>query len=153
MGFRKSQLLPAPALDSSFVSAGQEVMQVSQKTYDSIYAAWPNEVVVALAKVRDEAVEFWSGHRRCLGAHHAGERGSVSLICWPWRRQLQPRSVLCVHLHLGRPMPYSSLQMRILLPHLLFANVEYSCARGLCSLVLDTVRTLLHQPDLCFYLS
>lgn len=43
------------------------------------------------------------------------------------------------------------LQVRILLPHLLFANLEHGCTRGLCSLVLDTVRALLHQPDLFFY--
>ena len=44
-----------------------------------------------------------------------------------------------------------SFQIRILLPHLLFANLEYSCTRGSCSLVPETVRALLHQPDLCFY--
>lgn len=36
------------------------------------------------------------------------------------------------------------LQMRILLPWLLFANSEYSCTIS----VPDAVRTLLHQPDL-----
>lgn len=45
--FRKSQLLPAPALDSSFVSAVQEVLRMSQKTYDSLYLAWLNDMVVA----------------------------------------------------------------------------------------------------------
>lgn len=44
-----------------------------------------------------------------------------------------------------------SCQMRILLPHLLFSNLDYSCTRGLHSSFLDTVRALLHQPDLCFY--
>lgn len=45
-----------------------------------------------------------------------------------------------------------SCQMRIPLPHVLFSNMEYSCTRGLHSLLVDTVRALLHQPDLCFYL-
>lgn len=46
MGFRKSQLSPAPVLDSSFILAGQEVMRMSQN-YDSFYAAWSNEMEVA----------------------------------------------------------------------------------------------------------
>lgn len=46
MGYRKSQLLPAPALDSSFVSAGQEVMQKSRETYDSLYEAYTSDMVV-----------------------------------------------------------------------------------------------------------
>lgn len=46
-GFRKSQLLPTPALDSSFVLAGQEVLQMNQEKYDSVYEVYPYEMVVA----------------------------------------------------------------------------------------------------------
>lgn len=46
-GFRKSQLLPTPALDSSFVLAGQEFLQMSQEKYDFLYKVYLYEVVVA----------------------------------------------------------------------------------------------------------
>lgn len=51
----------------------------------------------------------------------------------------------------GKSNALLSCQMRILLPHLLFSNLENSSTRGLHSLLLDAVRALLRQPDLCFY--
>lgn len=53
----------------------------------------------------------------------------------------------------GKSNALLSCHMRIPLPRLFFSNSEYSCTRGLHSLLLDTVRALLHHPDLCFYSS
>lgn len=152
MGFRKSQLLPAPALDGSFVSAGQEVMRMSQETYDSLYAAWPNEMVVSHQLRWGTKWNSFGEATGMLGsALRSGTRKHQINLLSKEKAALAVVRVACSLAGGGSYAPHG-LQIRILLPHLLFANLEYSCTRGLCSLVPDTVRALLHQPHLCFYL-
>lgn len=84
--------------------------------------------------------------------HFVGE-GEVYIWCAELEETALPTVRVISSLAGGKSNAPLNCQMRILLPHLLFSNLEYSCTRELHILLLDTVRALQHQPDLCFYLS
>lgn len=107
MGFRGSQLLPAPALDGSFVSAGQEVMRMSQEIYDSLYAACPSEMVVARQRRWGMKQSTFGEAMRMLGrALRSGTRKhQFDLLS---KEKAAPATVRVVcHLQVGKAMPHS----------------------------------------------
>lgn len=127
-GFRKSQLLPTPALDSSFVLAGQEVVQMNQEMYDCLYEVYPSEVVVAhLLRWGTK----WKRQCGCLGGYHIVEERNGSLICWAALSLVRAMGSL--------DCGGNSASDKVVLG-------------GLCSLVQDTVRALVRLSDLCFFL-
>lgn len=143
MGFRKNQLLPAPALDSSLFKLAKRSCK------------WVGKLMIPFMQCGEVVVACWLRWvlERSLGMlEHAlcrGEKCTFDLLSLE-ETALATVRVVC-SLAGGKSNAPLSCQMRIPLPHLSFPNLEYICTRGLNSLLLDTVRALLHQPDLCFY--
>lgn len=112
---------------------------------------WVGKLMIPFIQYGEVVVAFWLrwvlerslgmlGHALCRGK----EKCTFDLLCL--ETALAAVRVICALVG-GKSNVLLSCQMRILLPHLLFSNLECSSTRGLHSLLLDTGRALLRQPE------